>query len=360
MKKSTIIVVFVTVCFLAMLFGCAQPAPAPAPSPAPAPAPAPAPKQYVLKWAQFEPGTSTQSRMWKLLCDLSEEYSNGQIKWEYYPGGQLAKGPDLYEATRDGIADGAFIVAPYEAGTMKIPTILDLPFAWPSMVVALGVFRQWFDNGLTEYYRSYGVHPINCWWLTQKYETWTTEEWGPVTKLADLEGCKVRAPGGGITKAFDALGAVPVTIPSPEAYTAVQRGTLDAAVMAGEIMVTYKLPEVVKYALRTGFGQTGGPAAINVELWDSLPQNLQYALQLAAEEANLWGLMAAEVANGKPVDDALTAAGVEINYLTPEEEERWKAALEPLWGKWLAENGDEFNGVGSTLYNILLKETGRQ
>lgn len=88
----------------------------------------------------------------------------------------------------------------------------------------------------------------------------------------DLAGLKIRS-----VPIYDAflkeLKAVPVTIPVPEIYTALERGVVDGFIqpLAGGF-TSLGFHEVVKYIVNHYFYQLPGIALMNLEFWNKLPK----------------------------------------------------------------------------------------
>lgn len=91
----------------------------------------------------------------------------------------------------------------------------------------------------------------------------------------DLAGLKIRS-----VPIYDAflkeLKAVPVTIPVPEIYTALERGVVDGFIqpLAGGF-TSLGFHEVVKYIVNHYFYQLPGTALMNLDFWNKLPKEIK-------------------------------------------------------------------------------------
>jgi len=100
----------------------------------------------------------------------------------------------------------------------------------------------------------------------------------------DLAGLKIRS-----VPIYDAflkeLKAVPVTIPVPEIYTALERGVVDGFIqpLAGGF-TSLGFHEVVKYIVNHYFYQLPGTALMNLEYWNKLPQDTKNFLMDTIKE----------------------------------------------------------------------------
>src|SRR5690606_6256553 len=59
----------------------------------------------------------------------------------------------------------------------------------------------------------------------------------PVERLEDLEGMRIRLPGGFPDMAYDMLGVNPVSISPEEAYESIQRGVVDGVYFPLDVVV---------------------------------------------------------------------------------------------------------------------------
>src|SRR5690606_12597852 len=88
----------------------------------------PAQAQTVLKFAWQLPLTNYASKGASQLAQCIGEKSNGAIKVETYPAGQLYRARQLYEAARNGAIDMAMFAVGSFATTDPMADIVYLPF----------------------------------------------------------------------------------------------------------------------------------------------------------------------------------------------------------------------------------------
>jgi len=360
-KKSkgltyTVLVVVTLSLLLGGFAGCGAPAePTPA---APAPAPAPAPvEKLIIKNINMEAITvfnNVHNWDWwakKVNQDLERAGYADQYEVVTYPAEQLAKGADMFEAIRDNIAECGLLVIPYEAGLLPLAAVSGLPFLYKDHLISLKLLERYLKAGLQDYYHSFGVHLVAPM-STQGYGIWTKEK--PVRKLEDVKGLKIRTTGGMNGEILKALGATPVFMVSPEVYGAMAAGTVDGLSMMEPTNVSMGIHEVTKYVWRGYFNgvNSNGGIAFNLGVWKSLPKPVQVIMELDGRLAHIHHWEAFLYTVNAEITEMLLAQGTEINYPTPEEEQRWKDATMFLWDDWLEKNGDEFNGLGRRLWEI--------
>ena len=103
--------------------------------------------------------------------------------------------------------------------------------------------------------------------------------------MIDVGGKKVRTLGADVPKMYAAVGAVPVSLTTPELYEALQRGTVDYVSIPTTHTRTLKLSEVGKHACGPIFMLAmGHTTAINLDTWKKLPADIQKTiLELARD-----------------------------------------------------------------------------
>jgi TRAP-type mannitol/chloroaromatic compound transport system substrate-binding protein len=110
-----------------------------------------------------------------------------------------------------------------------------------------------------------------------------------VRTLADLKGLKMRIPGIG-GEVMARLGVVPQNLPGGEIYTALEKGTIDAAEFVGpyddEKLGFFKVAPNYYYP---GWWESNSMYSfyVNSKAWDALPAEYKAAFEAAAAEANI-------------------------------------------------------------------------
>ncbi len=95
----------------------------------------------------------------------------------------------------------------------------------------------------------------------------------------DLKGLKIRAPEiEGVIAGLEQVGAKPTVIPFNELYGALQQGVVDGMATLGNLMITQKFYEVVKYCYQNDWGIGLDKQMINLATWDGLAAEQQTVL----------------------------------------------------------------------------------
>ena len=178
----------------------------------------------------------------------------------------------------------------------------------------------------------------------------------PVMTLEDLKGLKIRSTGLLPTYTLKLLGAAPVTMASGELAEAMRRGTVDAMLSDRIWAYTAGFCDVASYHSYWGFTPVfPNPIIINKEKYDSLPADLQQALQDASEkiseEVNYSTLFGAALA-----EDAAELAGITVQKPSEQEVEKAKGiAAKAVLDTWLKEAGPYAQDLLSALDPYIVK-----
>lgn len=258
-----------------------------------------------------------------------------KIDWTKAWGGTLLKLGQESKGVADGVADVAIVSTIFEAAKFPLQnvtyytpfgsadvglinqTMLDLQKSIPAMNDA------WTRNGLVY---------LNGMAL-DSYHIWTKF---PLTKLEDLQGKKISAPGPSANW-IKGTGAVAVAGSLNTYYEDIKSGVSDGVLVFASGAGAAKINEVAPYITKVNFGAMyAGGLAINKSVYDKLPPPVQQALH---EAADVWAAQYVNIQSAKvqAVFDSMAAAGAKISELSPAERKRWADALGPVGQTWAAD-----------------------
>jgi TRAP-type C4-dicarboxylate transport system substrate-binding protein len=261
---------------------------------------------------------------------MIEEKSGGRLKITIYPGATLGKPADHYDMVVNGIADLAFTTPGYTPGRFPLIAGTELPLLFKSSkggsLAVMSIFDKYFKNEFKDVkVLWFWVHPPGHFHLARK----------PVRVLEDLAGLKIRAATPMLTNMVKGLGGVPVSLPAPDTYTALERGTVDGTIFPWEAIASFKIAEVLKHHVDVGLYVAPLFTFMNQKKYDSLPPDLR---KIIDDHSGAWG---AEF-NGSVWDknemvgiEAIKKAGGTIYKLPAEERQRWGARLRGLEEDWV-------------------------
>lgn len=286
--KKVLVAVSVLLVLSMLAWGCAAPAPTPTPTPAkptptPTPTPAPAPAEpEVFEWkisAITPPADIGWEGVWKYMCGLVEERSNGRLILKYYHGNELVKVGDNFDAVSKGISDMMYGTGAYWTGIQpELYCESGLPYSYTDQRQALACMEH---EGLTDLMREvYAEHNI---YLLQNTPTGKHGLMSnvPIRKIEDYKGLQARCTGPQ-AELVTALGGSTVFITGAEVYTALQLGTVDASTWTMQAWSHMNFQEVAEYYCLPSLQPMVVHLCVNMDSWNSLPDDLKDILHWSA------------------------------------------------------------------------------
>jgi len=290
---------------------------------------------FTLKYADSMPATHIVSIQGsQYFMKRAEELTKGLVKFKFYPAEQMGKAKDLLELTRSGTADMSNMGPSYTAGKTPLSGVVELPGLATDAIVASKAFLKISQEG-TLYEREFkkqGLLPLALY-VTPPYNVFTTKK--PVRRYEDLRGLKIRGTGYAMQQAISQTGAVPVSLPAPELFEAMQRGVLDGSLLPWYSSKAYKMEELCKYAT-TGcvFGSFTGIFCINEGTFRKLPEDVKKAMKQAGHETT--DHLARElVAECDRVAKHWGKIGISVYHFTPDDQKLWSEKLQPVTEGWV-------------------------
>jgi TRAP-type C4-dicarboxylate transport system substrate-binding protein len=263
-----------------------------------------------------------------------EAATNGRVKINIYPSQTLSKGKDNWNAVKNGIADIGWCFHGYWPGMTSLADVISLP-ALPFTSAEKGSAVLWkLYKKFPSIQRQFQDNHVLLLYTSNPYILITTKK--QVKTLEDLKGLKIRMTGGPPTEQMKSLGGVPMMIPMPGNYIALQKGVTDGMGAPWEAILGFRLYEVVKYYTEVPFPAVYFSIAFNKNKWNSLPRDIQDAIMSVSglKGSKFWGRNFFDTAK----DGVFQKTGVEINFysLTPEERAKWlKIGGKPIWNQWV-------------------------
>lgn len=293
--------------------------------------PAPAPAKITLRVADSLPTNHIFSVGFQSWMKRVTELTNGQVQFQHFPNEQLGKRKDMFTIARNGTADIAYVLPVDQPGQLARTTVTELPGFSALSSCGTPILWKILHEYMNDEYLPNGIRPIFALFVGG-YEVFSNKE---IRTLSDLKGMKIRSGGGVQDVTVKALGAVPITIASPEVYEAVQRKTIDGVLFPWTGLKPYKMQEVTKNAtFGAALGATALTYVVNEKAYQKLPQNVRVAMTKASDDA-----MPRTIAEqDKTLSDLVTEmkkSGMKVTELTPTELTEWRMALGDVEKNWI-------------------------
>ena len=240
-----------------------------------------------------------------------EEKTNGAVKAEVYPSGQLGGDGQLVEslAVNDGTVDIVITDASNFGTIVPDMNISGLPFLFADFDAAFafmeGDIEAAAEAELTD------VHVLTHY--SNGFRCVTNSK-GPVETPDDMKGMLIRTPENQVIMAtMTALGANPQPLAFSELYQALQQKTYDAQENPIPVIYNNKLYEVQEFLSVTNHIYSGMCFAIAESTWNKLTAEQQEIVAAAAQASGDYD----REMNRQQTEDLvanLEAEGMKINY----------------------------------------------
>ena len=341
MATRVVLTGLIALIVLALIFtgGCSQPQPA-APAPADPTTPAPAaptePEQTYdpvdLNLCHFMPPMHPVHT--QILEPFAEELAartEGRVNLYNYPANELVGANDNYDATVSGVIDIGFVLPAYTPGRFPLTHILEFPF----------MFETPLQSNLTAW-EVFNTHPAIregeykdvevLWWGTTDLGHFLTVD--QKNSRADLQGIRLRSPSIIGNDVITALGAVPVTLPVPEVYDAIDRGTVDGTLLPISTLISFNLSEVVNNVLEMNMYATPLHMVMNRDSWNKISPSDQAIMRELLDEfpEKIGRLYVGDTERGYA---RAAEAGITITVPTAEALAEFHQYMDPLIDGWL-------------------------
>jgi TRAP-type transport system periplasmic protein len=281
-------------------------------------------KPIQLSWGTFYAATHPLYPMMEGWGNEIEKRTNGAVKFTYYPGSTVVKGPEIPGGILKGVVDLGDGVLAYTPGRFLALEAVNLPNGYTSAKMATYVANKFFEKFKPAEFDDFKVLFLHA------HGPGILHTKAPVRTMEDLKGLKIRAVGAA-AKSTTALGAVPIAMPMFDTYEALKKGIVQGTFGPIEAMMTWKQAEVVKYTTECyGIGYTSTfYLAMSKGKWDSLPPEIQKVFTEVSAEwipkaAKVWDTADAEAV------EYLRKMDNEIIPLSKEENARWAEAIRPV------------------------------
>lgn len=278
---------------------------------------------------------------------LVEERVGDSVSFTHFPAEQAAPAAGLLDAVRNNVIQAALMGPPYHTDRMPLNSIVGLPGLYTSSAQGSAVIHQMSTQGsLRQEYTNEGVVPIFSVVLPP-YQILVRDR--QLGMPSDWEGLNIRT--GGTTQALTAraLGAVGISLPGPEVYSAVERGRVDAVLFPLSSVAGYNLQEVVNYISANGaLGGFSITMVMNQSVFEGLDEDVRDALLEAGNETTVH-LAEAQDASIASLLEGWAAEGTTIFNFSQEELDAIAEAMAEVANDWVTRTSERNSAAAEVL-----------
>jgi len=255
------------------------------------------------------------------------------IQFQLFPGGQLGQDKDMPTAIPLGKVKFGWITVNGWTGVVPDTKVMDAPTGLTMEALDVLVEKP---NGLLAVLKKRFAEKNTALLALADLGPPAIVSNVPILSPTDLKGKKVRVFSAGQVEAVRLLGGSPVNIAFAEVYTAMQRGTVDAAIIGFQGVDSQKMYEVSKYVLvpASFLGTTMMGWAANLQWLNAMPPRDRKVFLESVRKADL---DTKKAINGEidGMAQGYRQRGMTVTFLNPKMKEysAWRDATRPLLEK---------------------------
>jgi TRAP-type mannitol/chloroaromatic compound transport system substrate-binding protein len=264
------------------------------------------------------------------MCQRVGQLTDNRFQIQLFAAGEIVPALQVFDATANKTVECCHTLSSYFIGK-NAAYVFDagLPFG-----INTRQHQSWMAAGggleLTrELFRKAGLINVPVGNVGVQMGGWFRNE---VNTVEDLKGLRFRIGGFG-GQVMTRLGAVPQQIAAAEIYTALERGTIDAAEWIGPADdEKLGFAKVAKFYYTPGWweGSAQITSLVNAQAWDALPPAFRAAFEAAANEQVML-MMASYDAKNPDAMKRILAQGAQLRAFSPAILEAcYKASVETL------------------------------
>ena len=283
---------------------------------------------------QFPGGTIDQGDFRDRLCrrfgaELAKR-TGGALEAQVYPNSSLMKTVAQFSAVRKGALDLSLYPISYAGGEFAELNIGLMPGLVSSYKQGAAWKTSEVGKKFSDFLADKGVIIVSWIWQAGGVASRSAS----IVNPEDVKGLKVRGGSREMDMVLQAAGATTLSIPSNEAYAAMQTGACDAVITSSTSLISFRLEEISK-TLTTGRGKSYWfmlePLIMSKQIFDALTKDQQDAIMKLGVELEKFGTDEA-MADDKTVAEVYAKKGAKVLDLDEKIVDKWRAiARETAW-----------------------------
>ncbi|HUK03801.1 MAG TPA: TRAP transporter substrate-binding protein DctP [Burkholderiales bacterium] len=281
----------------------------------------------------------------KAWCSTIKEKTGGELEFKPYAAKEVVGDFELLDGVKNGVLEAMNSFTLYWAG--KVPATAFLS----SYLMGLRYPHEWdiffYSKGGLQVARDVmakqGVHYVN----RIHHGPNIIHSKKPIRTIEDFKGLKLRVPGGMIAEGFAAIGAKTTLLPGGEVFSALEKGTVDAADYVGPA-VNWDLgfQQVTSYIWTgpAGLESIYQPVdlmdfCVGMEHWNKLSPKMKQWLD---DEIQVYSNIHHAAIQKADMETwpKFEKAGTKVNRLPAEDLPKFQRAAVPIWFKWANKDPD--------------------
>lgn len=281
---------------------------------------------FVIKIGHLESAAQSRNISLEKVVKLVSERSDGHVRFEIYPEGQLGNQRQMTESVQLGIIEATVSPAAFLGGFNPLISILNIPFLMPQDPdQAQRIRDSAFGRELLASFSSKGVVAIDLW--PHGFKEFTSNK--AIDNWQQFAGQKFRVMDSNILIAqFKAMGASAIALPFGELYSALQMGVVDGEENPLDTIERMKYYEVQKNLVLSDHGAMEDVVLFNKAFWDAMPENYRGIIVAAFHEV-IPDLVQDRVEKVAMALEQIREHGMNVRVATPEERKALREQVYP-------------------------------
>jgi TRAP-type mannitol/chloroaromatic compound transport system substrate-binding protein len=281
----------------------------------------------------------------KAWCNTIKEKTGGELEFKPFAAKEIVGDFELLDGVKNGVLEAMNSFTLYWAGKMPSAAFMS------SYLMGLRYPHEWDIF----YYSHGGLQAIREVFAKQNLYYVNRIHHGPniihskkpIRTIEDFKDLKLRVPGGMIAEGFAAIGAKTTLLPGGEVFSALEKGTVDAADYTGPA-VNWDLgfQQVTKYIW------TGPPGlesiyqpvdlmdlVVRMDVWNKLSPKMK---QWVDDEVQVYSNVHFAAIQKADMEawGKFEKAGTQITRLPAEDLPKFQRVAVPIWFKWANKDKD--------------------
>ncbi|HXE27369.1 MAG TPA: TRAP transporter substrate-binding protein [Stellaceae bacterium] len=241
----------------------------------------------VLKFAPFaSPGQAAYEQFYKPWAEKVTADSHGALTVDLRGGTSIVNNQNVYDRVMNDVVQISFVLFNYVAGKFPYAEVGALPNLADNSEHGSDALWRLYQSGVldSEFDQA---RPLMLVALPQSIVHMTKAP----KSLKDLTGTRIVGPTQLTALAAQHMGAQPITLSSPEAYEAMNRGTADGTILSWNVYFSFKIGEVAHYHIDQAMGTAAGMIFMSRKRYDALPAEVKATLDRNSGQAasRAWG-----------------------------------------------------------------------
>nr|WP_205884421.1 TRAP transporter substrate-binding protein [Pasteurella multocida] len=290
----------------------------------------------VIKFSHVVANETPKGQGALMFQKLVEERLAGKVKVEVYPNSSLyGDGKEMEALLLNNVQMLAPSLAKFDKYTKKIQ-IFDLPFLFDDIEAVQRFEQSEAGKSLLKSMEEKGITGLGYWNNDLKQLSANKE----LREPKDARGLKFRVQNSEVLDAqFKALKAVPRKMAFGEMYQGLQTGVVNGAENPYSNIYSQKIHEVQKFITESNHGLLSYMVIVNTNFWNSIPEDIRAELSKILDEVSVEVNKKSHDLNLADKQKIIDSKASTIITLTPEQREKWRDVVRPVWKQFEGEIG---------------------